>query len=152
MARLFSNRDRPYDLGILPTELLARDAAAPILDARQPGDAAHAGHDSILAAIPEYRELFAKYLDGEVARARAPVPDDLLKRTRNLKASAYFLDVTLAGACRIAPWDWNGKEHPAHTYAFVFLIEFGRETREGEAGDGWIRGNNAERTDLRCAE
>ena len=29
MPRLYSNRDRPYDLGNLPVELLARDAAAP---------------------------------------------------------------------------------------------------------------------------
>jgi ferredoxin len=152
MARLFSNRDRPFDLGILPTELLARDAAATIGEARQPGDTSPAGPQSILAAIPEYRELFAKFLDGDLARARAPVPDDLLQRSRNLTASAYFLDVTLAGGCRIAPEDWTEKEHPAHTHAFVFLIEFGRQTQRGEAGDEWMRGTNAARTDLRCAE
>ncbi len=152
MARLFSNRDRPFDLGILPAELLPRDTAALIHEARQPGNASPAGPDSILAAIPEYRELFAKYLDGAVAPARAPVPDDLLARTRNLKASAYFIDVTLAGACHIKPEDWNAKEHPTHAHAFVFLIEFGRETKKGEAGDEWIRGANTGRTDLRCAE
>jgi hypothetical protein len=36
-----------------------------------------------------------------VAAARAPVPDDPPARARNLKASAYFLDATLAGVCRI---------------------------------------------------
>ena len=35
MPRLFSNRDRPFDLGALPAERLARDARAPIVDARQ---------------------------------------------------------------------------------------------------------------------
>jgi ferredoxin len=152
MARLFSNRDRSFDLGPLPLELLPHDPAAPALAARQPGDAAAAGAASILPAIPEYRELFAKYLDGEVARQRAPVPDDLAKRAQNLKASAYFLDVTLAGACRIEPGDWLAGDHPAHTHAFVFLIEFGREAKAGEAGDAWMRGANAARTDLRCAE
>ena len=152
MARLYSNRDRPFDLGPLPAERLPRDAAARIVDARQPGDTAPAGPDSIAAALPEYRELFAQYLDGEVARSRAPVPDDLRKRTQNLRASAYFLDVTLAGICRIETGDWTAKDHPAHTHAFVFLIEFGRETKKGEAGDDWIRGTNAARTDLRCAE
>jgi reductive dehalogenase len=152
MARLYSNRDRPFDLGPLPLERLPRDTAAPIVDARQPVDVARAGADSIAAAIPEYRELFAQYLDGEVARSRAPVPDDLRKRTQNLRASAYFLDVTLAGICRIETGDWTAKDHPAHTHAFVFLIEFGRETKKGEAGDDWIRGTNAARTDLRCAE
>lgn len=152
MARLYSNRERSFDLGVLPTELLPRDAAARVLDARQPQDDASAGPDSILAAIPEYRELFAKYLDGAVAPARAPVPEDLAKRSQNLKASAFFLDVTLAGVCRIAPEDWSAEEHPAHSHAFVVLIEFGRETKKNEAGDDWIRGTNAARTDLRCAE
>jgi len=152
MARLCSNRDRPFDLGPLPLELLPRDAAARIVDARQPGDASPASPDSIAAAFPEYRELFAQYLDGEVARGRAPVPDDLRRRAQNLKASAYFLDVTLAGTCRIEREDWITKAHPTHTHAFVFLIEFGRETKKGEAGDDWIRGTNAARTDLRCAE
>jgi len=152
MARLFSNRDRPFDLGPLPAELLARAASASVLEARQPADAAPAGLDAIAASIPEYRELFAKFLGGEVARTRAPVPDDLVKRAQNLKASAYFLDVTLAGTCRIDPQDWIATTHPAHTYAFVFLIEFGRETKPGAAGDDWIRGTNAARTDLRCAE
>jgi len=152
MARLFSNRDRSFDLGPLPLELLPRDAGAAILEARQPADRDIAGPDAIAAALPEYRELFAQYLDGAVAARRAPVPDDPGKRAQNLRASAYFLDVTLAGACRIEEGDWLAKAHPAHTHAFVFLIEFGRETKTGEAGDDWIRGTNAGRTDLRCAE
>jgi hypothetical protein len=152
VARLYSNRHRSFDLGPLPAELLPRDAAAPILDARQPADASPAGPESIALALPEYSGLFAQYLDGEAARRRAPVPDDPAKRAQNLKASAYFLDVTLAGTCRIEAGDWIGMAYPPHTHAFVFLIEFGRETKPGEAGDSWIRGTNAARTDLRCAE
>jgi ferredoxin len=152
MARLFSNRDRPFDLGPLPLELVPRDPALAVRDARQPGDAAVAAPESVAAAIPEYRELFARFLDGEVARARAPVPEDPVRRARNLKASAYFLDVTLAGGCRVENEDWVAKDHPPHTHAFVFLIEFGREPKAGEAGEAWIRGANAARTDLRCAE
>lgn len=50
MARLFSNRERPFDLGMLPTELLERNAAEPVVASRLPGDANPAGADSILAA------------------------------------------------------------------------------------------------------
>ena len=66
MTRIYSNRDRPYDLGNLPVERLARDAAAPVVDARMPEDAAAPAADSIAAAIPEYRELCAKYLDQSI--------------------------------------------------------------------------------------
>jgi len=152
MARLFSNRDRPFDLGVLPTERLPRDAAAASVPARQPGDAVVAGPDSIAGAVPEYRDLFASHQDGNVAPARAPVPDDLAVRAMNLKASAYFLDATLAGVCRLEAGDWHFGTPPAHTHAFVFLIEFGREPKAGEPGAEWIRGTNVARTDLRCAE
>jgi len=152
MPRLYSNRDRPYDMGVLPVELLARDPRAPVLDARMPVDSVAAPAGSVAEALPEYRELFARFLDGEVSPGRAPVPDDLLLRARNLKASAYFLDATLAGVCRIEPDDWTLAAPPAHAHALVFLVEFGREPHAGDAGESWIRGANAARTDLRCAE
>ena len=139
MARMFSNRDRPFDLGVLPTECLPRDAQAGSVPARQPGDVNAAGPDSITGAVPEYRELFASYLDGAVAPARAPVPDDPAARSKNLKACAYFLDATLAGVCLLEAGDWSGAEPPAQTHAFVFLIEFGREPKAGEPGAEWIR-------------
>jgi ferredoxin len=152
MPRLFTNRDRPFDLGILPTEMLPRSAGVVPAPASQPADGHGAGPDSIAAAVPEYRELFAKYLDGPVAPARAPVPDDVAARARNLKASAYFLDATLAGVCALEAEDWLAAERPAHSHAFVFLVEFGREPKPGEPGADWIRGTSAARTDLRCAE
>jgi ferredoxin len=152
MSRLFSNRERPFDMGPLPTELLPRSAAAPIVASAMPRDSAEPQVDSICAAIAEYRELCARHLDGDTAPARAPVPDDPLTRARNIKASAYFLDATLAGVCRIDPSDWLGTEPPAHTHALVFLVEFGREPASGEPGEAWIRATNAARTDLRCAE
>ena len=152
MSRLYSNRDRPFDMGVLPTESLARDASAVPLPAVQPVDAHAAGPDAILGALPEYRELCRRFLDGEPARAKAPLPDDPLALTRNLKASAYFLDATLGGACLLDAEDWLPAAPPPHTYAFVFLVEFGREPAPGEPGAGWIRGTNAARTDLRCAE
>lgn len=152
MARLFSNRDRQFDLGVLPTELLPRAVVEPVAGVRQPADSAHAGPDTVLSALPEYRVLFDKHLDGVIALARAPVPDDLVTRARNLKASAYFLDATLAGVCDLHPQDWLHAAHPQHTHAFVLLVEFSREPQPGEPGAEWIRGTNAERTDLRCAE
>ena len=152
MARLFSNRERAFDLGVLPTELLARDANAAAVASRMPADSVLPGKLSIKEALEEYRSLCVKYFEGDVSAARAPVPEDVLSRSRNLKASAYFLDATLSGVCRIEASDWLAAEHPAHTHAFVFLEEFGREPRAGEPGADWILGTNAARTDVRCAE
>lgn len=152
MARRFSNRDRLVELGVLTTERLPRDALAASVAAPQPGDLSVAGADSVAGAVPEYRQLFASFFVGARAPARAPVPDDLAVRSRNLKTSAYFLDATLAGACRLEVGDWHVGEPTAHTHAFVFLIEFGREPEAGEPGADWIRGSNVARTNLRCAE
>ena len=152
MARLFSNRDRPFDFGVLPTELLPRAVVEPMVGVRQPADADPPGPDAMWGALPEYRALFDKHLDGPVASSRAPVPDDLVTRARNLKASAYFLDATLAGVCEIQPQDWLQAEHEPHSHALVFAVEFSREPQPGEPGAEWIRGTHADRTDLRCAE
>jgi ferredoxin len=152
VARLFSNRDRPFDLGVLPTELLPRAAVEPIAGAHQPVSEVQAGSDAMLGALPEYRALFDSHLDGPVAPVRAPVPDDLVTRARNLKASVYFLDATLAGICEIQPQDWLQVAHATHSHAFVFLVEFSREPQPGEPGAEWIQGTQAERADLRCAE
>ena len=148
MARLFSNRERPFHQGVLPTERLPRAAGAPVLPAAQPADAHAAGECAVAAAVPEYRALFGALMDGPVAPARAPVPDDPEVRARNLKSSAYFLDAVLAGVCTLAA----GEGPAGHTHAVVFAIEFEREPAEGEPGDAWIRGTNVARTDLRCAE
>ena len=60
MPRLHSNRDRPFHLGTLPTERLARSADAPEQPARQPVDAHPAGADALTGAIPEYRALIER--------------------------------------------------------------------------------------------
>ena len=154
VTRLYSNRDRPFDWGVLPTELLTRDVDARIQQAAQPTERHSPTSTAIRSVLPEYRALYERFFDGQVAVARAPVPDDLALRSANLKASAFFLDATLAGICRIEPGDWRPDSGlpRAHKFALVFLIEFGREPAPGEPGAQWILGSNADWTDLRCAE
>jgi reductive dehalogenase len=151
--RLFSHRRRPVHLGPFPLERLPR-AAEPsgALTGAQPGDRHAAGKDAVAHAIPEYQALFARYFDGEVARARAPIPDDPAVRADNLKAAAYFLDVAQAATCAIPREAWLPGEQPPHTHALVFLIESGREPLAGDPGEAWIRGTQVARGDLRAAE
>ena len=151
--RLYTNRNRPSHLGPLPLERLAR---APFTEAATipplPADLAGAPADSVVHVIPEYSALFSKFFTGNPARAKAPVPDDPQARANNLKATAYFLDAIAAGCCEIDARKLGAGSNPDHRYAFVFLVEFGREPEPGGPGDAWIRGANAARTDLRTSE
>ncbi len=151
--RLHSHQQRPFHLSPLALERLARiSGASPETlggSHSQPMDQHAASSDSIAAVLPEYFTLFTKFLEGPVAPGLAPVPDDPTLRANNLKASAYFLDATIAGCCALRSGD---NAPPDHTHAFVFLIEFGREPKPGEPGAKWICGTNAARTDVRCAE
>jgi ferredoxin len=152
MTRLFSNRSRHFDMGDLPTELLARDAHAPEHQAASPKDKNPAGPNSINEALSAYQALFEKYLEGETAIARAPLPDDLSLRSKNLKACAYFLDATLAGVCAIDAMDGLPQSPLKHTHALVFLVEFSREPKSDESGAAWLHGSNKARTDARATE
>lgn len=149
--RLHSNRQRPHHLGPLALERLRRDPEARVAAGAMPADAVEAAPDSAAGSIRDYAELFAGMLDGQPAPGRASVPEDPAVRAENLKASAYFLDATIAACCEIDPADRTGLPE-GHTHALVFAVEFGREPAAGEPGDLWIRGTNAARTDMRCAE
>ena len=151
MTRIFSNRSRHFDMGDLPTELLARDAQALEIKASSPKDQYPAGPNSLNHALSTYQTLFEQYLDGEKANACAPLPDNLSVRSKNLKASAYFLDATLAGVCAIEATDFLS-ETPKHTHALIILVEFSREPKSGEPGANWLHGSNKARTDARATE
>jgi reductive dehalogenase len=151
--RLYSHRDRSFHLGPLALEALLRRPDAPVLPGVQmPGDSRPAGEACVTHVLDEYFTLFRRHLDGPVAPAHAPIPDDPALRAANLKASAYFLDAVIAGCCRLEARDWIGEALPGHTHALVFAIEFGREPHPGDPGEAWIAGANVARTDLRAAE
>ena len=151
--RLYSHKNRPFHLGPLALESLARDNGPQVpASAAQPGDSGCAGAAAIAHACPEYLDLFRQLLDGPVAHARAPVPDDPLTRANNLKASAYFLDAAIAGCCAIEDNDWLAGQRLPHSHALVFVVEFGREPQTDGPGAEWISGSNTARTDLRATE
>ncbi len=102
--------------------------------------------------LDDYFALFRRHLNGPVAAARAPIPDDPALRSANLKASAYFLDASIVGGCCLEATDWLAESVSGHTHALVLLVEFGREPHPGESGEAWIAGSNAARTDLRATE
>jgi ferredoxin len=150
--RQYSNRERPFHLGPLALERLRRASPPVVSTGELPRDEHLPGEQAVARVIPEYINLFGRYLEGSPAKAEAPVPVDPTLRANNLKAHAYFLDAALVGCCQIQPGDWATVDNPGHRYACIFVVEFGREPKAGEPGDLWIRGCNEARTDLRCAE
>lgn len=154
--RLYSHRRRPYHLGSFPLEHLRRIGSNEMADTatagRQPVAREAATSDSVAHALPEYTQLFQRYLEGPTAPEKAPVPDDPVARANNLKASAYFLDACMAGVCQLEASDWLDGSSTGHTHALIFLVEFGREPAPHEPGHAWIAGSNDVRTDMRATE
>lgn len=104
--RTRSNRDRPNHMGAFPLERLARTPEAPNVTGSMPPEPHLGSNAAITESVREYSNHFAQLLDRPIAAARAPVPDDLVKRAENPKAAAYFLDATMVGCCVIKREDW----------------------------------------------
>ena len=151
--RIYSHRDRPFHLGPLALEALARvPSCAADSSAALPSDHRPPGEAAIAHVLDDYFALFRHHLNGPVAAARAPIPDDPALRSANLKASAYFLDASIVGGCCLEAADWLAEPVSGHSHALVMLVEFGREPHPGDSGEAWIAGSNAARTDLRATE
>ncbi len=90
-----------------------------------------------------YQTLFEQNLDGEKASACAPLPENLSVRSKNLKASAYFLDATLAGVCALESTDFISG-YPKHTHALIILVEFSREPKSEEPSRQFVWWSAAE--------
>ena len=129
--KLFTDKKRAVHLGPYPLERLPRfedptaipPGAGVALPPRRaevgaPGPR-NAGH-----AYQRYLDLFDSQREGEVAPL-APIPQDPIQISENLKAGLYFLDADMAGCGLIPDLAWTG-EPRAHRYAVVTLIAFSR--------------------------
>lgn len=151
------SRNRPFHLGPFPLETLRRDDDAGQRETRAaPRPAAAAspgGTDALSRAAIKYRDLFARFVEGEAARARAPVPDDLERRAADLKGAAYFMDASGVGICAMPDNAWlAGAERPAHGFAIVLLLERPRLPEPGNAARGWVQPAAGAIAMLRAAE
>ncbi len=149
-------KNRPYHLGPFPLETLARDASVAQLEAARPPVAASAEsapEGPLARAAAHYREMFAKFADGAPAPSQAPVPDDLVRRSADIKGAAYFLDAAQVGICRMPENGWlAGGDHPTHGFAAVILVERPRLPEPDNLAREWIAPARAEIADMRAAE
>ncbi len=81
------------------------------------------------------------------------MPDDLARRSADIKGAAYFLDASQVGICPMPENGWlAGGDHPAHGFAVVILVERTRLPEPDNLAREWIAPARVEIADMRAAE
>ncbi|HJP34363.1 MAG TPA: reductive dehalogenase domain-containing protein [Gammaproteobacteria bacterium] len=103
MTRLFSHRDRAVSLGPFPLERLERVDQCDSADVVTPPFQVEAPDNplSLANAMGDYFNIMDRMRVGPTAPEEAPIPSDLGTRADHLKAACYYLDVSMAGTCRV---------------------------------------------------
>jgi ferredoxin len=83
-------------------------------------------------------------VDGEVAKLKAPIPEDPKALSRHIKQVGYFLRADIIGICRLpqyAVYHHDLAGNPVeldHKNAILIVIDQDYETMLGSTGDDWI--------------
>ena len=138
-----SNKSRPYHFGPYPLERIERDenvlAAEVEHAAVSRADTAPPAVDAFGAAVDKYHCIFDGLRGDDVVAARAPVPDDLGRRSIDIKGSAYFLNASMVGICEIPKTAWLAGSVPLpHSHAIVVMVEHGRSAENGSLANAWL--------------
>ena len=94
--------------------------------------------------------MFDAQRRGDAAPA-APITDDPVARSENLKAGLYFLDADMVACTGVPDHAWLARPEPL-PFAVVILIAHSRRVRGHHPGDDWIDGTRQVNADLRAAE
>lgn len=154
-----ASENRPYHLGPFPLEevprnprIVAREAARPRVP---PGDlemgVSVAG--AFAQAVNCYHQMIAGLADGPVADRQAPVPDDLARRSVDIKGGGYFLNAAHVGICEMPGNAWlQGCETGSDSHAIVILVEWGRVPEHDNLSFNWVCDSVRQTGDMRAAE
>jgi len=150
-----NRKKRPVEFGPYPLERLRRDVGAISEEnARSPqsqtvSDNAEA---HLAAAAHKHLRAYEALREPEPFCKEAPVPDDLARRTRDIKGAAYFLDASQVGICELPDNAWISDTRNEHSHAIVVLVEYGSPIDAGNAAAEWVSGNEQLIATLRAAE
>ncbi len=154
----FANKNRPVDWGPYPLErlprdhsIVAREADLPRRDAPSPRTL---DDDNLLTrAIAKYHAIFRTLEMDKPVAEKAPAPDDLARRTQDIKGSGYFLDASQMGICELPDNAWLADRDPLpHTHGIVVLIAHGRLPEDDNLAHDWIRGEEDVAAGMRAFE
>ena len=102
----YSRKNRPFELGPYPLERLSHDKSIIAIEANKPQVfrpeiAINKNENSFSKAISKYKGMFSEVGVVDPLPNKAPVPDDLALRTKDVKGAAYFLDAAQVGICEL---------------------------------------------------
>ncbi|MCP5145535.1 MAG: Fe-S protein [Gammaproteobacteria bacterium] len=146
-----SNSDRPFHFGPYPLERLPR-AKAEQQSANAELSLPTAPVDSLGCALERYRKLFLASREGPVAPETAPLPDDLMRRTIDIKGAGYFLDASQMGICPLQISDWRSAPAATHEFAVVVLVAYPRCAEPANPASNWTRHNQHGAAETRAVE
>jgi reductive dehalogenase len=147
---------RPIELGPYPLERLTRNAAIIHEESGIPpvtSEIPWSETDSpLFKALMIHLEAYDALRIPEPFAQKAPVPDDLALRTRDIKGAGYFLDVSQIAICKIPENAWTGLKDTSHTHAVVTLVELSNDIDAANMASGWVKDNEYLIATLRAAE
>jgi len=150
------SKNRPFHFGPFPLEVLPRDDTVLELERLSPPRSLPTQEFSeglLATALDRYRGIYAHFVEGKVAPARAPLPEELQPRVVDIKGGAYFMDASQAGICRIPESAWfPGSREPGHDFAVVILVEHARLPEPDNPAHGWTKDAVRALADMRAAE
>ncbi len=151
-------RNRPVELGPYPLETLPRDPEVTLretsLAATELTNASANSQKPLALSTRMYRDIFESKRSATVFGRRAPVPNDLSRRTRDIKGSAYFQDASQVGICEIPQSAWlpAAKNKEIHTHAVVIMVEHATAIDKGNLAAEWVDGVEGEVSLTRAAQ
>ena len=154
----FSRKKRPFELGPYPLERLKRDKTVLSFEANRkkiprPSVVKNAFENTFSRAISKYFKMFSKVGKVEPRPKKAPVPDDLSIRTKDIKGAAYFLDAAQVGICNMVEKAWyKGVLTSDHEFAIIIVVRPGRTPEIDNLAFEWVNGHEIAAAELRAFE
>lgn len=147
---------RPIDFGPYPLERLRRDpgiiATESTRPATPPKPMTTGGSKYLVDAINQHLSAYEELREPEPFSKLAPVPDDLSRRSADVKGAGYFLDASQMGICEIAENAWLDDITGDASHAVVILVEYSAPIDSSNIASGWVDGNAHLIATLRTAE
>ena len=154
----YSRKNRPFELGPYPLERLSKESSILDVEAQRPKVLRpkvdkKANTNTFSQAIEKYKGMFRELGKVDPAPNKAPVPDDLALRTKDIKGAAYFLDAAQVGVCRMTENVWyEGATKIGHTQAIIIIVRPGRTPEVDNIAHEWASGHEILAAELRAFE